>query len=78
MESNGTSLNKASSSPSAPRAIASFVKDCNEISPVCSKRFNYPRLTPDLDANSFWEIFFLFRSCTIRFASSIFISAHVF
>ena len=49
----GTLLNKSSSSFSTSRAIAILVKDCRDISPLCSNRLSEPRLTPDLAANCF-------------------------
>ena len=39
IDAKGTLLNKSSSSFSTSRAIAILVKDCRDISPLCSNRF---------------------------------------
>ena len=61
MDSRGTSINGCSNSWWMSSAMAIFIRERSDISPLCSNCFKDPKLTPDFSLNFFCESFLRFR-----------------
>ena len=61
MDSRGTSINGCSNSWWMSSAMANFIRERSDISPLCSNYFKDPKLTPDFSLNFFCESFLRFR-----------------
>lgn len=78
MDDGGISSNKCSSSLFKFNAVAIFMRERKEISPLLSNRFMEPKLTSDNSLSFCWDIFRFLRMMRMRSATSFCISPGVF